>query len=97
MKTQIFSLIACLFLFIGCSKPTEAPETAAAPAFDEAQELAAIMATIENETKCFYARDYECWKKNYAQWEYAFQCWSNSDGTFDAKVGWRRERRPCPA
>ena len=33
--------------------------------------------------------DYNCWKENYAQTDYAFQAWSNADGTFDAKVGWK--------
>ncbi len=56
--------------------------------FNEATEKAAILKTIENETECFYKRDYEGWKENFVQKEYAFQAWSNADGTFDAKVGW---------
>lgn len=48
-----------------------------------------IMATIEKETKCFFARDYEGWKSTYVQQDYDFQAWSNKDGTFDASVGWQ--------
>lgn len=48
----------------------------------------AIMATIEEETNAFFARDYDRWKATYAQEDYAFQAWSNADGTFDASVGW---------
>ncbi|WP_346238286.1 hypothetical protein ABDK00_004340 [Niabella insulamsoli] len=47
-----------------------------------------ILATIEKETESFFARDYESWKSTYAQTDYAFQAWSNRDGTFDASVGW---------
>jgi hypothetical protein len=56
--------------------------------FDEEAELADIMKVIENETACFFARDYECWKENWVDADYAFQAWSNADGTYDAKVGW---------
>ncbi|WP_211316463.1 hypothetical protein U0035_18830 [Niabella yanshanensis] len=48
----------------------------------------AILATIEKETASFFARDYNAWKSTYAQTDYAFQAWSNRDGTFDASVGW---------
>ncbi|MFT4092735.1 MAG: hypothetical protein QM640_03765 [Niabella sp.] len=47
-----------------------------------------ILATIEKETTSFFARDYDAWKSTYAQADYAFQAWSNRDGTFDASVGW---------
>ena len=56
--------------------------------FNEEVEMEAIMKIIEQETECFYRRDYNCWKENFAQTDYAFQAWNNSDGTFDAKVGW---------
>ena len=48
----------------------------------------AIMQTIQHETDCFYARDYNCWKENYVQETYTHQGWSNGDGTFDIRVGW---------
>ncbi|MGV3763033.1 hypothetical protein [Parapedobacter sp.] len=52
------------------------------------QEKDAVLATIEKETAAFFARDYDNWKSTYVQEEYAFQAWSNRDGTFDSSVGW---------
>lgn len=46
------------------------------------------MKAIENETECFYKRDYEGWNENFVQKNYTFQARSNANGTFDAKVGW---------
>ncbi len=46
------------------------------------------MGVIENETECFFSRDYDCWKENWINEDYAFQAWNNLDGTYDAKVGW---------
>lgn len=48
----------------------------------------AILNVIEKETTSFFARDYDAWKSTYVQADYAFQAWSNKDGTFDASVGW---------
>ena len=48
----------------------------------------AIMATIQKETDSFYARDYDTWKTTYVHDKHVFQGWSNSNGTFDTKVGW---------
>lgn len=58
------------------------------PDGDLQKEKDAILATIEKETASFFARDYESWKSTFAQTDYAFQAWSNKDGTFDASVGW---------
>jgi len=58
--------------------------------FNEEAEQKAIMATIERETAYFYARDYDGWKQTWIQAPYTFQAWSNSDGTFDASVGWEQ-------
>lgn len=79
--------IAMLLLIVSCSQPpkTEIP----AKTFDEAKEKASIMQVIEKETDCFYKRDYNCWKECFAQTDYAFQAWNNSDGTVDAKSGWQ--------
>src|SRR5690606_18266585 len=52
------------------------------------QEKDAVMATIEKETEAFFARNYDNWKSTYVQEDYAFQAWSNRDGTFDSSVGW---------
>ena len=76
-------------IIIGSCKPENTtPSNVAAPTFDQVSETESIMSVIENETSCFYARDYDCWKAHYAHVDYAFQAWNNADGTFDAKVGW---------
>ena len=88
MKSLV-PLSVFLLVFIGCSDAPAAPaETKSAPVFDSAAATAAIMTTIENETKAFYARNYEAWKTNFVQSKYAFQSWNNGDGSIDAKTGW---------
>lgn len=86
MKKIVLSFT--LLLFLACNQ-TEQKEIVSAADFNEEAEKAAIMKTIENETSSFYRRDYEGWKQNYIQKDYAFQGWSNDDGTFDASVGWQ--------
>jgi len=85
-----FVLLFALLLLLSCNE-TKQEESNAAPAtaFNEEVEKAAIMKTIENETTSFYERNYEGWKQNFIQKDYAFQGWNNSDGTFDASVGWK--------
>ncbi len=82
-------LLFCCLGFTACQDAkTSSGELTAAATFDEEAELAAIMNVIEDETTCFFARDYECWKKHWVNEDYAFQAWNNDDGTYDAKVGW---------
>jgi len=89
MKKLLIPLGLILCLLFSC-KQTEKKEIDLSneTEFDEATEKEAIMKIIEQETDCFYKRDYNCWKENFAKTDYAFQAWNNSDGTFDAKVGW---------
>jgi hypothetical protein len=75
-------------LAVACNQPAKNYSSSRQP-FNEEAEKAAIMKTILNETECFYKRDYEGWKENFVQTDYAFQAWSNADGTFDAKTGWQ--------
>lgn len=82
-----FFLLATTIFSSGCK-----PNKAYIPPQDEAalqKEKDAILSTIEKETKSFFARDYKSWASTYAQTDYAFQAWSNNDGTFDASVGWQ--------
>lgn len=73
-----------LLLLHGCQSTTaETPDEKTLQ-----EEKDAILAIIEKETASFFARDYNAWKSTYAQTDYAFQAWSNRDGTFDASVGW---------
>lgn len=86
-------IFSCL-CFSSCQDTgTTADELTVSASFDEEKELAAIMKVIENETACFFARDYDCWKDNWIDEDYAFQAWSNPDGTYDAKVGWSEVNR----
>jgi hypothetical protein len=85
---RYFTGLAALFLvalsFTACdaNTPREQNEEALQ------QEKDAVLATIEKETEAFFARDYDNWKSTYVQEDYAFQAWSNRDGTFDSSVGW---------
>ena len=80
MKTHILYLAlltGCSLAFQSCEKP-----------LNEKVEEDAIMKVIEEETDCFFRRDYDCWQDKFTHSEYSYQAWSNSDGTFDASVGW---------
>lgn len=85
MKTLSVIMLA-LVLCVSCKE--KAKDGEATHETDLEKEKVAIKAVIENETKAFFARDYNAWKANYAQTDYAFQAWSNDDGTFDSNVGW---------
>lgn len=85
LSTAMLLLIFTLFFLTGCS--SGAKEKGQAETSSQADKDS-IMATIEKETTSFFARDYEGWKSTYAHEDYAFQAWSNRDGTFDASVGW---------
>lgn len=84
MKTLALILIVML-VTLSCSNEAKEQKTNEANIENEKK---AIYATIENETKAFFDRNYDAWKSTYAQTDYAFQAWSNRDGTFDSNVGW---------
>ncbi len=80
---KIFLILISIPLFFSC-KNAEKELTG-----EELQkEKDAILAVIQKETTSFFARDYQSWQSTFAQTDYAFQGWSNKDGTFDASVGW---------
>ena len=85
MKTLTF-LLGFLLLFSSCEKKVDDQQGLAGESLDK--EKAAIKQVIEDETESFFARNYNKWKSSYAQTDYAFQAWSNNDGTFDSNVGW---------
>lgn len=85
MKT-LSVILLCMILFVSCKD--KAAEEEASRLANLEKEKQAIKAVIENETKSFFARDFAAWKANYAHTDYAFQAWSNDDGTFDSNVGW---------
>jgi len=59
------------------------------PTFDEAKEKQEILATIEQETKCFFERNYDCWAEHWSHKDYAYQAWNNSDGSVGVAAGWQ--------
>ena len=78
-------LLAAVLLLAACNQQAS---VAGVVTFNEEAEKAALMKTITAETETFYSRDYEGWKQNFVQAPYAFQGWSNGDGTFAASTGW---------
>ena len=97
MKNSIFTILILSGLFFNsCQEQvnnepenniTEKVETK--KVINESAEKEAILTVIESETKCFFQRDYECWKNYWVQKPYTFQAWNNADGTYDSKVGWK--------
>jgi len=51
-------------------------------------EKAAITKVLEAETKCFFSRNYDCWKENWLQADYVFLAWNNGKGSYSAARGW---------
>lgn len=86
---KIASFMLIIFSVVSLSMLTSCKSAVKEPTGESLQkEKDAILATIEKETNSFFARDYESWKSTFAHTDYAFQAWSNQDGTFDASVGW---------
>ena len=88
LRSLTFLFFAGL-VFLSCKKEEIAgARDNASATFDQIAETDAIIAVIDNETACFFARDYTCWSAHFAHVDYAFQSWNRADGTYDAKVGW---------
>jgi len=93
LKMKKKSTFAILFVltFLSCNESAnKKTENTPKAAFDETVEIAAIMQVIDNETKCFFDGNYECWASNWSHQNYAMQAWNNSDGSSDAAVGWEK-------
>ena len=74
-----------IFIFLFLSHFSQAQNSATD---NRSADKAAIMKSINDETDCFYASDYACWKEHWVNDVNDFQGWSNRDGTFDTHVGW---------
>jgi hypothetical protein len=83
---RLIAILLTAIVCLSCSETSSEKEKKSDA--DLEKEKVAIKAVIEKETESFFGRDYEAWKSNYAQTDYAFQAWSNNDGTFDSNVGW---------
>ena len=91
MRMNLLLLIACMATVLSCDQTGNKPlPDAKSPEFNEQIEIDAIMKVIDNETKCFFDGDYECWAKNWSHQNYAMQAWNNSDGTSDTAIGWEK-------
>lgn len=89
-KTYLLIVLTGLLACGEKKRETRDPGTTevANTSFSEANEKKEILNVIETETACFFKRDYDCWKNQFAHTSYAFQAWNNSDGSVDAKTGW---------
>ncbi|MBK8506088.1 MAG: hypothetical protein IPL46_30155 [Saprospiraceae bacterium] len=91
MKKHLSILTAGLISITSCQEPTlNQPALNETFSFSEEAETEAIMKVIDNETKCFFDGDYECWASNWSHQNYAMQAWNNSDGSSDAAIGWEK-------
>lgn len=83
-------LLGLVLIVTACQEVTPEPTTPTppAPAFDEAQEQAAILEVIKTETRCFFERDYDCWKDQWLHADHAFLAWNNTDGSCSAHLDW---------
>lgn len=84
MKTNLLSILLISAIIYAC----QTANSSTTGFRDVENEEKEIMAVIESETDCFFKRDYDCWQEKFAHSDYAYQAWSNADGTFDASVGW---------
>ena len=93
MKSQIIFLWACcMLLATACNQGTKEKEKVAVATdmettFSEAAELKAIMEVIDRETNCFYERNFDCWKSQWADKEQIALTWNNEDGSFETNSG----------
>lgn len=89
---QRLILFGCVLTLLGsCTTPAEETPSAPSDTISETavqDETGALIAVIENETNCFFQRDYGCWKGHFIQSDMAFQGWNNPDGSYSAAVGW---------
>lgn len=81
---NVFTMICPILFCISCNQNT----SNVVKTFDEDQAKQEIMATIEQETKCFFERNYDCWAENWSHKDYAYQAWNNSDGSVGVAAGW---------
>ncbi|NIJ53824.1 hypothetical protein [Dyadobacter arcticus] len=88
MKTSLLFLFASTLLFSCQPKEQKSDKQTQQSSFDEKAETAAIMKVIDNETKCFFDGNYECWASNWVHEKYAMQEWNNDAGSYDAAIGW---------
>ena len=85
MKTRIYILMLGLIALFGFTRNAA---RSSLNGLNDTKEKEAILETLTAETESFYKRDYDEVIKHYVHTDYAFHAWNNSDGTYNATVGW---------
>lgn len=86
MKYCFFLLLSLWGFTVGCK---QTGNSATAPGtLDTTLAIRQMMNTIDQETRSFFAGDYNSWANTWVHDDQAMQGWNNSDGTFDAAIGW---------
>lgn len=92
-KQNIFFLLAAFALFgtaCGQNKSVSEPPMMTNET-TEAQEKAAILAVLNNETKAAFERDYELWKTYWVYESYVSKTYLNfADSTMTETLGWQQ-------
>ncbi|MEO1214339.1 MAG: hypothetical protein AAFY45_12480 [Bacteroidota bacterium] len=85
IKHLSFCLCSMILLYmISCQEPKPT-----APTFEE--EKAAILATINNETKAAFQRDYESWQSKWVHAPYVVKTYIEfPDSSFSESLGWEK-------
>ena len=89
MKPKIITFCTLLvnLMCISCGVKEDNKESEIV--FDVAKEKQEILTTIEQETTCFFERNYDCWAEHWSHKDYAYQAWNNSDGSVGVAAGWQ--------
>ncbi|MEM1338064.1 MAG: nuclear transport factor 2 family protein [Bacteroidota bacterium] len=82
--------LALALLSIGCKEiPKENAVAPAVPSLDAAQEKTAILATLNNETKAAFTRDYEGWQTYWLQEPFVSKTYMQfPDSSLVETLGW---------
>lgn len=89
---RIFTLIIVLIGSVSCNQSTAEKNTIddVGNTMTFEAEKAAILATINNETKAAFTRDYEGWKDKWVHESYVAKTYINlSDSTASESLGWQ--------
>ena len=91
-KTLITFLLTLSFIALGCKdQASENAKDSANQEIDFEHEKAAILKTLNNETKAAFQRDYEAWQEKWVHDPNITKTYLDfSDSTFSESVGWEK-------
>ena len=89
-KKVLFFVIAAMCLVVGCKEvQKEITQDTVAEVLTSEQEKAAILETLNNETKAAFQRDYQDWQNKWVHEPTITKTYLDfSDSTFSESVGW---------